>query len=474
MRTFVKFCGFAGALLVSSGLSGCRTGRPDYTINVPPNVVAVRPPRSVLFVDTPVSLGGLNQALEQAVARGLPAGGGGGIRLGVLDARWRLVRGPAALRAAPPGIAIQMPLVGEVSIGAGFLRCQAGGIGGVFTIGLEPTLTADGALVLQRPRVAVAQQGAIACAGIQVPVGDLFTQMLRPTEQALGAVLAELKIPLGPALSRGLAELAVPRALAVGGQPACLDLDPQALVIAPLGAGPTGPTVRVGLDVAPRLSLGACPGRAAAAPRALSVRQEAGGGPSRVQVAVAIPAMELQAPLGTALVGKRFGGGTNQVQINSVAIGDAQGRVLVRLGVSGAYQGDLFLWGTPAVRLENGRYVLGVPDLQVASESTSRLQDLRLDLFQLFEGNLADKLRPQLTLDVTDRMQKMQQQLSGSLSVSRDTWQQAAGVVPGLGGLSALGLRSQLSELRPLAVESRPGLIVAYVELTGTVTLDIR
>lgn len=471
MRTFVQLCSFAGALLLCSG---CRTGRPEYSINVPPNLVEVRPPRSVLFVDAPVPLTGLNQALEQAVGRGLPPGGAGGVRLGVLDARWRLARGPAALLAAPPGLAIQLPLTGEVSIGAGFLRCQAGGIGGVFTVGVEPTLSADGALLLQRPRVAVAQQGNIACAGIQVPIGDLFTQMLRPVEQALAAVLSELRLPLGPALSRGLAELAVPRALAIAGQPACLDLDPAALVIAPLAQGASGPTVRVGLDVAPRLSLGACPSRAAAAPRALTVRQDAGGGPSRVQVAVAIPAAELQAPLAAALSGKRFGRGANQVQIGAVAVGDAQGRVLLRLGVSGAYQGDLFLWGTPAVRSEGGRYLLSVPDLQVASESTSRLQDLRLDLFQLFEGSLADKIRPQLVLDVTDRLQKVQQQLSGSLAVSRDTWQQAAGVVPGIGGLSALALRSQLTELRPLLVESRPGVVVAYVELTGTLTLDIR
>lgn len=473
MRTLLKLCGFAAVVLASAS-SGCRTGRPDYTINVPPNLVEVRPPRSVLFVDTPVPLSGLNQALEQAVARGLPAGGGGGIRLGVLDARWRLARGPAALQAAPPGLAIQMPLTGEINIGAGFLRCQAGGIGGVFSIALEPTLTADGALVLQRPRVTVAQQGNIACVGIQVPLGDLFNQMLRPTEQALAAVLTELRLPLGPALSRGLAELAVPRALTVAGQPACLDLDPAALVIAPIAAGSAGPTIRVGLDVAPRLSLGACPSRAAAAPRALSVRQENSSGPSRVQVAVAIPATDLQAPLAAALVGKRFGGGSNQVQINAVAVGDARGRALVRLAVSGAYQGDLFLWGTPTVRAEGGRYLLSVPDLQVASESASRLQDLRLDLFQLFEGNLADKLRPQLVLDITDKLQKVQQQLSGSLAVNRNTWQQAAGGVPGLGGISVLGMRSQLTELRPVAVESRPGVLVAFVELIGTVTLDIR
>lgn len=459
----------AGALLA---LSGCRSGRPEYTINVPPNIFAVRPARSVLFIDTPVRLDGLNQALEQAVARGLPAGGAGGMRLGLLEARWRLGRGPAAVVATPPSLGVQLPVTGEVSVGAGFLRCQASGIGGLFTIALKPTLAPDGALVLREPRVTVAQQGNLACAGIQVPTGDLFNQMLRPIEQALGAVLGEVRLPLGPAISRGLAELAVPRTMELGGQRVCVDLDPTALVVAPLGGGPT-PTVRVGVEVAPRLALQACPSRPATAPQVLMVREAAAGRPSRVQVAVAVPTTELQGPLASALVGKRFGSGAGQVQINSAVVGDAMGRALVRLGVSGAYQGDLFLWGTAAVREEGGRYLLSVPDLQVASESTSRLQELRLDLFQLFEGNLADKLRPQLVLDVTDRLRKVQQQLSGSLEVSRAAWQQAVGAGSGLAGLGSLALRAQLGELRPLAVESRPGLLVAYIELVGTLTLDI-
>lgn len=454
-------------------LSGCRTGRPDYTIDVPPNIFAVRPARSVLFIDTPVRLDGLNQALEQAVARGLPAGGAGGLRLGLLEARWRLGRGPAAVVATPPGLGVQLPVTGEVSLGAGFLRCQASGIGGLFTVALKPTLLPDGALVLREPRVAVAQQGNLACAGIQVPTGDLFNQMLRPIEQALGAVLSEVRLPLGPVLTRGLAELAVPRSLELGGQHVCVDLDPSALVVAPLGGGPT-PTVRVGLEVAPRLALETCPSRPAAPPQALMVRESAASGPSRVQVAVAVPAAELHAPLAAALVGKRFGSGAGQVQLNSVAVGDAKGRTLIRLGVSGAYQGDLFLWGTPTVREEQGHYLLSVPDLQVASESTSRLQDLRLDLFQLFEGSLADKLRPQLVLDVTDRLRRVQQQLSAPLQVSQAAWQQAVGGGSGLAGVSSIALRPQLSELRPLAVESRPGLLVAYIELVGTLTLDIR
>ena len=88
-------------------------------------------------------------------------------------------------------------------------------------------------------------------------------------------------------------------------------------------------------------------------------------------------------------------------------------------------------------------------------------------------GSLADKLRPQLVLDVTDRLRRVQQQLGAPLQVSQAAWQQAVGTGSGLAGVSSIALRPQLGELRPLAVESRPGLLVAYVELVGTVTLDI-
>ena len=42
----------------------------------------------------------------------------------------------------------------------------------------------------------------------------------------------------------------------------------------------------------------------------------------------------------------------------------------------------------------------------------------------------------------------------------------------GLAGVSSIALRPQLSELRPLAVESRPGLLVAYVLLPAVLRVE--
>jgi hypothetical protein len=461
---------FLSAALIS--LSDCRTGRPDFTINVPANVLNVRPPRTVLFLETPLRLAPLEQALDQAVARALPSGGGG-TRLGMLDARWRLSRQPVQLVAAAPGLVVRVPITGDVSVGAGFLRCQASGIGGVFTIGIKPTLETGGGLVLREPRVSVQQVGALSCAGVQVPINDLFSFMLKPIEQALAAALGVVKIPLGPAIERGLAELSVPRAMDLQGRRACLDLDPQGLVVAPIGGGGQA-AIRLGLDVAPRLALGECPQKPAAAPQSLAVREEASAGPSRVQVAVAIPSADLQAPLTAAIVGKRYGSGKNAVTVNGLQLGDASGQAMVRLDVSGAYNGQLYLWGTPQVSSENGRFILGVPDLRVAAESTSRLEELKLNLYQLFDGDLASKLRPHLRSDITDKLTQVQKQLTGNLEVNRSMWQQQMGGAAGILGLQSMSLSSQLQEVRPLGVESRPGLLVAYLELVGTLRGDVR
>jgi hypothetical protein len=453
-------------------LAHCRSGRPDFTINVPANVLNVRPPRSALFIETPLRLALLDQAIDQAIARALPAGGGGA-QFGVIDVRWRLTRQPATLSAAPPGLLLRVPITGEVSAGASFLRCQGSGIGGVFSIAVKPTLSPSGALVLREPQVSVQPVGALSCAGISVPMSELFSRMLKPLEQAIATAITALQLPLGPAIERGLAELEVPRGMDVEGKRACLDLDPMGLVVAPIGTG-GGTAIRIGLDVAPRLSLGDCPARSPSAPQAVSVREEGSVGPSRVQVALAIPSAELQAPLAAAVVGKRFGSGSNAVTVSSAVLGDASGQAMVRLGVSGAYHGDLYLWGTAQVQSEGGRFVLAIPDLRVAAESSSKLEELKLNLFQLFDGDLASKLRPQLRVDVTSKLQSVQQRLSGKLEVSHAMWQKGLGGAAGVLGIQSLTLTSQLDEVRPIGVESRPGLLVAYVELVGTLRLEIR
>ena len=80
MRTLVS----VAMLALSLAAVGCRSGRPDYHVNVPPNLVDIRPPRTVVFVQTPLRLSGVEAALD----RNLPNGSQGSLQLGIVQLGW--------------------------------------------------------------------------------------------------------------------------------------------------------------------------------------------------------------------------------------------------------------------------------------------------------------------------------------------------------------------------------------------------
>ncbi|MFO0578131.1 MAG: DUF4403 family protein [Polyangia bacterium] len=455
----------AGGLL---GAGGCRTGRPEYTVNVPPNVVDIRPPRSVLVVQTPLRLEALQQIIDRSLPGAGPGGGGQGSgQVGALPVSWRLSRQPAAIGPSPEGIELRIPIVGELQIGGGFLSCRSGGIGGTLTVRARPTLDGDGALKLTGTRVGVDPLGSVQCAGFNVPIAQIFPMMLAPIERAVAPAVENLKIPLGGAVQAGLRELGRPRAVPIAGQPSCLDLAPSGLVLAPVGG--TDLQLRLGLEVAPRLSLGPCPGGASAPPAQITVRQQELGDDYRVQVAVAVPAQELQQKLAPQLVGKRLGSGPRALTVQGVEVGDASGRVLVKADVTGVYNGAVFLWGTPTASVQGERTLLSVPDLQLATESASRLEDTKVALYELIEGSLADKVKPYLQLDVTERLAQARQALSGSQHLSAGRIQPLAAA-----GLTGVTLHTTVSAVQPLSVESRPGVVAVYTLLVGRTQLELR
>lgn len=471
MRTLASVAAMVLPVALSLATAGCRSGRPDYHVNVPPNLLDIRPPRTVVFVQTPLRL----SSVEAALDRQLPGGSQGSLSLGIVSLSWRLGRQPASVTPTAEGLAIRIPVVGDLQLGGGFLRCQSRGVGGALVIAARPTIESGGDLVLRDIRTTVEPIGQVSCAGLPIPVAEIFSGMLRPLQAAAQGLGQVVRVPLGPALSQGLTELGRPRPLQLAGRKACLDVHPTALVLAPPSAAADAAhtvSVRLGLDVEPRLNLGDCPSGGSPPLQSLTVRQEALGEEFGVQVAVAVPATDLTQLVRPQLVGKRLGSSAQSLLVQGVEVGDASGRVLLRLDVAGIYTGSLFLWGTPQLQTEGGRQILHVPDLQVAAESSSRLQDLKVSLYELIEGNLADKVRPHLRLDVTERLTAVQQSLSGTLRLQGGAWQSVAPVAQAV-GVSQVALQTELSQVLPLAVEAKPGVVVAYVLLRGRATLDI-
>lgn len=91
-------------------LPGCRTGRPDYSVNVPPNLLVIRPQKSVVFVQTPVRLAALSQAIDRAIPTGTSQH-----RLGAFPLAWQVSRQPATIRPGAQGLTGSSPRLWRAS-----------------------------------------------------------------------------------------------------------------------------------------------------------------------------------------------------------------------------------------------------------------------------------------------------------------------------------------------------------------------
>lgn len=446
-------------LSASCALIGCRTGRPDYVINVPPNLGAegARPPRTVLSLRAPLRL----DPVEQVIRSRLPVGGAGSsLRVGPVDLGYRVTVQPAMLQALTAteggGLGIRYPISIDVAAGVGLFGCRSTGLSGTIVVRGRPTIDESGALYFADPRVELVQGGRIDCVGINVPAGDFLNQLLMPIRQLVAQVVPSLRFPLGSLFQRGAQELARPRPLSFGGQPACLDLAPSGLVLSPLTQGPgSSVALKLGIEVAPRLLLGECPSVPSAMPPQLSFREQVLGDEFAVMLSVAVPTSLLEPQLAAALNGKTLGAGANTVVVRRAQLGDANGRALVRLEVTGGFDGEIFLWGTPTVQPQNGRYVLSVPDLRMAVETESVLTRIKLALYQAFAGSLADMVKPHLVLDITDRVEQIRATLRQRVPLTGDA-----------------SLSLVVNRIEPQRVESHPGVIVLYALFAGTADLE--
>ena len=129
--------------------------------------------------------------------RNLPNGSQGSLQLGIVQLGWRLARQPATVAPSAEGLAIRIPVLGELQLGGGFLRCQSSGVGGVIVIAARPTIESGGDLVLRDIRTPVEPAGQVSCAGLPIPAAEIFAGMLRPLQsvaQGLSPVLSLIHI----------------------------------------------------------------------------------------------------------------------------------------------------------------------------------------------------------------------------------------------------------------------------------------
>jgi len=464
VRSFLVLFGGRSALGVATFATlACQPAIPAYTVNVPPRVVDLRPPRSVAFVHGDVPLDGLRGAIEHAIPHDVT----GSRKMNLLvirdvDVTWHLTRHPVVLRAEKDGLGLEIALLGDVSAQGDGIRCHGGDSGVVFTVDAAPTLRPGGELALDHLRWKPELRGKVDCGGLQVPLGAILDAVVEPLASALAKGVEQIRLPMGPALEGALEALRTPQTIHLGGQDgdACLDLDPEQFVLSPVGGAGSEMTLKMGADVAPRVTLGACVGPSGAPSHAGPlVRVQPLKDQFEVTLALAVPYSDLQARVAPQLVGHRFGDGDHSVTVEGFEAGDASGRVLARMPIRGALTGMLYLWGTPAITQEGDRWVLSVPDLHVAVESQSFATQLALLVLQFKDGGLETMMRSLLKVDVTDRIEKARAALSGPRTLSA--------------GPPAAVLTSTMTRIAPGDVGSRPGTLLLSPLVTGQAELSL-
>jgi hypothetical protein len=97
--------------------------------------------------------------------------------------------------------------------------------------------------------------------------------------------------------------------------------------------------------------------------------------------------------------------------IERVSAADANGRVLMAIETSGDLKGTIYYWGTP--HLDDGGKSLSVPDLQMANESKTAIDSIRVGYWQVVDRELRNKLRQAATIDLSPQVNQMKQALTG-------------------------------------------------------------
>jgi hypothetical protein len=134
--------------------------------------------------------------------------------------------------------------------------------------------------------------------------------------------------------------------------------------------------------------------------------------------------------------------------INKATASDSAGKVLPTINTTGDLNGTIYYWGTP--RLEGEGSVLTMSDLQMASESKTMLDNIKVGYWQAVEHLLRDKLQTATRVDLSDRIAKMKSAIAGT-HPSGDVTREMT-----------------ITQQQPQRAYSIPGALVADILLEGT------
>jgi hypothetical protein len=99
------------------------------------------------------------------------------------------------------------------------------------------------------------------------------------------------------------------------------------------------------------------------------------------------------------------------LSIERATASDVNGRTLIAVDTTGDINGTLYYWGTPQLGQDGN--VITIPDLQMANETKTALDDVKSGYWQMVDQELKDRLRQAATINLSQRVASMKSALSG-------------------------------------------------------------
>ncbi|MEO7863352.1 MAG: DUF4403 family protein [Nitrospirales bacterium] len=175
------------------------------------------------------------------------------------------------------------------------------------------------------------------------------------------------------------------------------------------------------------------------------------GKPYKVLASVSVPYSEVNQGLQERLVHQPMKDGNVDMVIDKATASDSAGKVLLTINTTGDLNGTIYYWGTP--RLEGDGSALTMSDLQMASESKTMLDDIKVGYWQIVDQQLRDKLQAATRVDLSERIAKMKSAITGT-HPSGDVTREMT-----------------IAHQQPQRAYSIPGALVADILLEGTASL---
>jgi hypothetical protein len=315
-----------------------------------------------------------------------------------------------------------------------------------------------GALVLslKSPQMAIdlKPESESKCNMFNIPVKDQLAELLNSgmlVESITRAVdEAGFQIPLQQVWTRLQAPVAVN--VAKFNTQACIYGKPTEMAIGTLKGTVQRTTIPIAVKETPTATFeNSCGKPSFKAMKVTSGADLLEGKPYKVLASVTVPYSEVNQGLQKTLGHQPMKAGKDDMVIDQATASDSSGKVLLTIRTSGDLNGTIYYWGTP--RLEGAGSVLTMSDLQMASESKTMLDNIKVGYWQLVDQPLRDKLQTATRVDLSDRIAKMKSAITGTHPSGDVT--------------RAMTIAQQ----QPQRAYSIPGALVADILLEGTATV---